>query len=122
VTIKHAAVLVILVTVAGTPVSTLVCVRGCYPNAVPASGACHHEMEAASAVGVKDADDTCARLLAVSPFVKEEIQLNARAAVPASAPHVSVHGAPAAEAHLASVRDVVFTGQHRSISALVLRL
>jgi hypothetical protein len=121
VTTKHAAALVILLTIAGTPATTLACVGWCNPSDVPASATCHHQMEAATAVGVKDADDTCARLLATSPFVKEEIQLATCAALPASAPYVSVHSA-LGEAQLASVREIVFTGQHRSISALVLRL
>jgi hypothetical protein len=121
VTSKHAAALVILLTIAGTPATTLACVAWCAPEGAPASAACHHQMEAATAVGVKDADDTCARLLAPSPFVKEETQLLARATVPASTPSASFVLAPR-EAQLASVRDIVFTGQHRSISALVLRL
>ena len=118
---KHAATLVILVTIGGTPATTLACVAWCAPDGAPASAACHHEMEAATGVGVKDADDTCVRLFATSPFLKEDIQLTARAAMPASAPDGSVHHA-AGEAQLASVRDIVFTGQHRSISAPVLRL
>jgi hypothetical protein len=118
---KHAAALVILLTIAGTPATTLACVAWCAPEGAPASALCHHQMEAATAVGVKDADDTCARLLATSPFVKEEIQLATRAALPASAPYVSVRRA-LGEAQLASVRDVGSAVQHRPISALVLRL
>ena len=78
-------------------------------------------MEAATAVGVKDADNTCARLLAISPFVKEEIQLLARATVPASTPPTSFVIAPR-EAQLASVRDVGSAVLHRPIAARVLRL
>jgi hypothetical protein len=94
---KHAAALIILVIVAGSPVNGVTC------------------------VGLCALDGTCPRVFATSPFVKEEIQVTARASVPASAPYVSVHGAPG-EAQLASVPDIVFTGRHRSISALVLRL
>jgi hypothetical protein len=94
---KYAAALIILAIVAGSPVSGLACAGLCAP------------------------DGACPRIFATSPFVKEEIQVTVPAAVPASAPYVFVHGAPR-EAQLASVRDIVFTGQHRSISALVLRL
>jgi hypothetical protein len=121
VTTKHAAAVVILLTIAGTPATTLACVAWCAPDGAPPSAACHHQMEAVTGGGVKDADDTCARLLATSPFVKEEIQLLVRATVPGSTPPASFVTAPR-EAQLASVRDIVFTGQHRSISALVLRL
>ena len=54
---KHAATLVILVTVAGTLVTTLGCVGRCGQAAVPAIGAWHHQMEATASVGVTDADD-----------------------------------------------------------------
>ena len=118
---KHAAALVIFLTIAGTPATTLACIAWCAPEGAPASAACHHLMEAATAVGVKDADDTCARLLAPSPFVKEEIQLLVRATVPTSTPSASFVIAPG-EAQLASVRDVGSAVLHRPISAPVLRL
>jgi hypothetical protein len=121
VTTKHAVAVVILLAIAGTPATTLLCVGACAPDGAPASAACHHQMEAATAVGVKDADDTCARLLATSPFVKEDIQLATRAAMPASAPYVSVHSAPG-EAQLAPLRDVASAVLHRPVSAVVLRL
>jgi hypothetical protein len=94
---KYAAALIIVTFVAGAPVSGVVCAGVCAP------------------------DGACPRIFAISPFLKEEIQVTVRAAVPVSAPYVSVHAAPG-EAQLASVGDIVFTGQHRSISALVLRL
>jgi hypothetical protein len=94
---KHAAALIILVIVAGSPVSGVACVGLCAP------------------------DGTCPRVFATSPFVKEEIQVTARASVPASSPYVSVRRA-LGEAQLASVRDTACAVQHRPISALVLRL
>lgn len=121
VTIKHAAAFVILVTMAGTPVTVLACIGWCAPDAIPASAACHHNMEAAAAACIKDADDSCARLLATAPFVREELQLTAHAGAPASAPQASFVIAPG-EAQLASVRDIVSAAPHRSISSLVLRL
>jgi len=93
---KYAAALIIFAFVAGSRVSGVACAGLCAPD-----GACP--------------------VFATSPFVKEEVQLTICAAMPASAPHGSVHHADG-EAQLASVRDIVFTGQHRSISALVLRL
>ena len=121
VTFKHAAVLVILVTIAGAPMSTLACVAWCAPGGLPASATCHHHIDATATVGGNNAADTCARLFAVSPFVKEELQLTDRAAMPASArPASSV--VAAGEAQLAFVRDVVAAVPHRSTSALVLRL
>jgi hypothetical protein len=121
VTFKHAAVLVILVTIAGAPVSTLACVAWCAPGGRPASATCHHHMDATATVGANNAADTCARLFAESPYVKEEIQLTARAATPASAPPASSIIA-AGEAQPACVRDVVAAVRHRSTPALVLRL
>lgn len=121
VALKPAAALVLLVTIAGTPVTTLACIGRCVPDAVPASAACHHAMNASVAVGAKDADDSCVRLFASSPFVKEESQLTALAALTASAPPAPLVAAPG-EALLASVRDVVIAVPHRSISSLVLRL
>ena len=107
VTTKHAAAFVILLTIAGTSATTLACVVWCAPNGAPAS-ACDHQVGAA-------------RLLATSPFVKEEIQLATRAALAASAPYVSVRHA-LGETQLASVRDTAFALQHGPIFALVLRL
>lgn len=119
--LKHTAAFVLLVTVSGTPVTALACIGLCVPDAVPASASCHHAMNASVAVGAKDADDSCARLFASSPFVKEEPQLTARAALTASAPPASLAAAPGG-ALLASVRDTVVAVPHRSISSLVLRL
>ena len=121
VTMKHAAAFVILLTIAGTPVTALACVSSCLPDAVPADAACHHQMQTSAAVGVKDAEDACAQLFGVSPFVKEELRLTARAAVTACAPPAPFTVAPE-EARLASARDGVSPVPPRSTSSLVLRL
>ena len=120
-TLKHAAAVVLVATIAGAPLTTLACVGSCVPDVVPASAACHHAMNASVAVGAKDADDSCARLFASAPFVKEESQLTAGAALTASVPPALLVDAPG-EAELAAVGEVVIAVRHRPTSPLVLRL
>jgi hypothetical protein len=121
VTFKHAVVLVILVTIAGAPASTLACVAWCAPGGLPATATCHHHIDATATVSVNDTADTCARLFALSPSVKEEVRLTTGAAMPANArPWSSI--VAAGEAQLAFVRNVVMAVHHRPTSALVLRL
>ena len=94
---KHAAALVIVAIVAGSPVSGVACVGLCAP------------------------DGACPRVFAISPFVKEEIQLTTRAAMPAGAPYVSVHIA-LGEAQPVFARDVASAVLYRPVAARVLRL
>lgn len=115
---KYAAAFVLLLTIAGTPVTTLACVGWCVPDAMPVSASCHHHGTGAGA-SVNDADDTCARLLVTSPFLMEELQLT-RTAMPASTPY-AFSSAPG-EAQLVFVHDVAHALSHRGASSLVLRL
>ena len=115
---KHAAALVLLLATAGTPVTTLACIGWCGPDAAPLNASCHHHGSGAGVI-VSTADDTCAGLLATSPYLKEEIQLTGTV-MPASAPYV-LAGA-AGEAQLVSVHEVASVLSHRSASSLVLRL
>jgi hypothetical protein len=115
---KHPAAFVLLLTIAGPSVTTLACVEWCVPDAMPMSASCHHHGTGAGA-SVNNADDTCARLLVTSPFLKEELQLT-RTATPASTPYAlsGAEGGP----QLVSVHDVEPAVQNRSTRPLVLRL
>jgi hypothetical protein len=119
VTMNYTAAVVLLLTIAGAPVTTLACVGWCVPDAMPVSASCHHHGTGAGA-SVMDADDTCARLLAATPFVKEELQLT-RTATTASIPY-ALSSAVQGAAQLVSVHDVAPAVLHRSTSSLVLRL
>jgi hypothetical protein len=114
----HPAAFVLLLTIAGAPVTTLACVGWCVPDAMPVSASCHHHGTGAGA-SVNDADDTCARLLVTSPFLNEELQL-IRTAAPASTPY-ALSGAEG-EAQVVSVHQVAPAVPHRATSSLVLRL
>jgi hypothetical protein len=118
VTIKHAAAVLLLVTIAAAPVTSVVCIGWCFPAEAPTTTACHH---ASAILGIKDADENCDRVLAISPFIKEEIQLIVQAVLPASPPPGFLVSAPG-EALLALGRDVDASVAHRSTFALVLRL
>jgi hypothetical protein len=118
VTIKHAAAVFLLVTMAAAPVTSVVCVGWCFPAEAQATTACHHAL---ATLGIKSADQDCNNVLAISPFVKEETQLIVQAVLPASAlPGFLVSAA--GEALLASGREVGGVMVHHSTSALVLRL
>ncbi len=115
---KHTAAFVLLLTIAGAPVTTLACVGWCVPDVMPVSASCHHHGSGAGA-SVKDADDTCARVLATRPFLKEELQLT-RTATPTSIPYAFSFAEGAAP--LVSVHDVAAAIPQRATSSLVLRL
>jgi len=118
VTMKHAAAFILLLTVAGTPVTTLACVGWCAPNALPAGVSCHHHGSGAGA-SVTDADSTCAGLLATIPFLTEDARLT-RTAIPASTPYALSDATE--EAQLAVGHDAASAGPPRAASSLVLRL
>lgn len=118
VAMKHAAAFALLLTIAGTPATTLACVGWCAPDAMPVSVSCH-DHGAGAGGHVKNADDTCATLLAPSPFLLEETQLT-RTAAPAGNPY-TLSGAEG-EAQRVSVHDVAPAAPHRATSSPVLRL
>jgi hypothetical protein len=118
VTIKHAAAVLLLATMAATPVTSIACVGWCFPAEGPTSTACHH---AHAMPGIKAAEENCDSVLAISPFIKEEIQPTVQAAVPATTP-LSVLVSAAGEALLASGHDVDTALPRRPTSPLVLRL
>jgi hypothetical protein len=74
VTMKHIAAVVLLLAMASAPITTLTCVGWCVSDAVPVKASCHHHGSGAGA-NVTGAEDACARLLATSPYVREEPQL-----------------------------------------------
>jgi hypothetical protein len=115
---KHVVAALLLVTMAGAPVTTVACVGWCFPTEAQASTACHH---AFAMLGIKSADQNCDRVLAISPFGKEETQLIVQAVLPASAPPGFLMSAPG-EARLAFGHDVDAAVVYRSTSPLVLRL
>jgi hypothetical protein len=116
VTTKHAAAVVLLLTIAGTPVTTLACVGWCVPRAVPVSVSCHHQ---GSGTGgkVENANDTCATLLATSPFLPEDTQPIRTAA---STPYALSRAE--GEPPLVSVHNVAPAVPQRAASPLILRL
>ena len=113
--------LAVVLTLAGSPVATLTCVGWCVLDSAHANAACHDEMGTSGATGLRQADDTCARLLAVSPFLVEKTELTAPAMATVSEPLGSSISVPG-EAQLTLGRDVCAALPHRSTSALVLRL
>ena len=115
---KPAAAVVLLLAIAGAPVATLVCIGWCAPGAVPVDVSCHHHRSGAG-VAVTTGNDTCAGLLATSPYLKEETQLTGTA-MPASAPYAMSFAA--GEAQLVPVHDVASAIPHRAAPLLVLRL
>ena len=115
---KHVGAVALLLTIAGAPVTTLACVGWCVPDAMPVSTSCHHHLSSAGA-SIKDVDDTCARLLVASPFLREDPQ-PIRTAMPAGTPYALL-GVPG-ETPLVSEHDVALLLPHRATSSLVLRL
>ena len=115
---KYAVAAVLFVTMAAAPVTSIVCVGWCFPAETPTSTACHH---ASTMLAVKGADENCDTVLAVSPFIKEEIQLITQAVLPASTP-LNAFVSAAGEALLASGRDVDTAPTRGSTAPLVLRL
>ena len=113
--------LAVVLALAGSPVATLTSVGWCVPDSAHARATCHDEMGTSGGVGLKEADDTCARLFAVSPFLIEETQLTAPAAATVSGPVASSISA-LGEAQLTPERDVRAAVPHRPMSSLVLRL
>ena len=85
---------------------------------MPVDVSCPHHGSGA-AVAVTTGNDTCAGLLATSPYLKEETQLTGTA-MPASAPYTM--SVAAGEALLVPVHDVAFAIPHRAAPLLALRL
>ena len=100
---KHAAVLLIVGTLAGTPVVDLACVSICDQDTTAHPFGCHHDMTAAAAAVINNADDSCARLFVFTPYVREEVQRPA-AVMPASAPYAVAFGS--GEAQLATTHRI----------------
>lgn len=119
VTIKRAAAVVVLVTMAAAPVTSVVCIGWCFPAEALTTTSCHHA--SATTLGIKDADENCDRVLAISPFVKEETQQIAQAVLPANTP-LSAFMSAVGVALLAYGRDVDTASSRRATSPLVLRL
>lgn len=113
--------LAVVLALAGSPVATLTCMHWCVPDTAHANTRCYDEMGTSGGVGLRETDDTCARLLAVWPFLVEETQLTAPAAATVSGPVASSISA-LGEAQLTPERDVRAAVPHRPISSLVLRL
>ncbi|HEU5256326.1 MAG TPA: hypothetical protein VFU28_10060 [Vicinamibacterales bacterium] len=118
-TIKRAAAVLLLVTLAAAPVTSVVCIGWCFPAGAPTTTACHHA--SATTLGIKDADENCDRVLASSPFVKEETQQIAQAVLPANTP-LSAFMSAVGAALLAYGHDVDPASSRRATSPLVLRL
>ena len=113
--------LAVVLALTGSPVATLTCVGWCVPDRAHTSATCHDQMETSAAAGLKQADDTCARLFAVSPFLVEEAQLTGPATATVSESLASSISA-AGEARLTTELDVRREVPNGSISPLVLRL
>lgn len=113
--------LAVVLALAGSPVATLTCVGCCVPEGAHTSATCHDQMGTSGAADLRQADDTCAQLFAVSPFLAEETQLTSPATASVSQPLASSISAPG-EAQLTPERDVRAAVIHHPISPLVLRL
>ena len=118
VTIKRAATVLLLVTMAAAPVTSAACVGWCFPAETPTTTACHH---GSATLAIKGGEENCDSVLAVSPFLKEEIQLVTHAVLPASTTLSAFVSAPEG-ALLAYGRDVDTAYSRRATSPLVLRL
>jgi hypothetical protein len=86
---KHAAALLLVGTLSGTPVADLACISLCHQNASAGAVTCHHNMASTASLAIRDADDSCAQLFVSVLFLREEVQRPACAVVPASAPHAA---------------------------------
>jgi hypothetical protein len=117
VTLKAVAAL-LLVTMAAAPVTSVACVGWCFPAETPTTTACHH---GSATLAIKGTDENCDGVLAVSPFIKEDIQLITHAVLPANTPLSAFMSAPGV-ALLAHGRDVDPASAGRATSPLVLRL
>ena len=115
---KHAAVVFLLVAMAAAPVTSVACVAWCFPAETSTTTACHHESVTLAIIGV---EESCDSVLAISPFLKEEIQMIVQAVLPAGAPPGFLTSAPG-EAQLATGRDVAAAVSGGATSPLVLRL
>ena len=81
---RHAAVLLIVGTLAGTPVADLLCVSRCDQTTAAQPLGCHHDVTASASTVIRDGDDSCARLFVSIAFLREEAQ-RPPAVMPASA-------------------------------------
>jgi hypothetical protein len=115
---RHAIAAVLLAVMTATPVASIACVGWCFPAEGPPSTACHH---ATTMLAIKGGEANCDSVLAISPFIREEIQLNTQAVLPATGV-LDLFLSAAGEALLASGRDVDPTLSRRATSPLVLRL
>jgi len=118
VTIKRAAAVLLLVTMAAAPVTSAACVGWCFPAETATTTACHH---GSATLAIKGGQENCDNVLAVSPFLKEEVQLVTHAVLPANTPLSAFMSAPEG-APLAYGRDVDTASSRRATSPLVLRL
>lgn len=117
-TTRHAIAALLLVAMAATPVTSIACVGWCFPAEGPTSTACHH---ATATLVITAGEANCDTVLAISPFIKEEIQPNTQAVLPTNTVLHLLAGA-AGEALLAAGRDVDPAASRRATSPLVLRL
>jgi hypothetical protein len=115
---KHAVAAVLFVTMAAAPVTSAACVGWCFPAETATTTACHH---GSATLAIKGGEENCDRVLAASPFLKEEIRLMAHAVLPASTTLSAFVSAPEG-ALLAYGRDVDTAYSSRATSPLVLRL
>jgi hypothetical protein len=118
VTLKHAVAALLFVTIAAAPVTGIACVGWCFPAEIQTSSACHH---ASTMFGIKGGEESCDRVLAISPFLREETQLIVQAVLPANTP-LSAFMSAAGVALLVYGRDVDAAAARRATSPLVLRL
>jgi len=118
VTMKHAVAAILFVTMAAAPVTSAACVGWCFPAETATTTACHH---GSATLAIKGGQENCDNVLAVSPFLKEEVQLVTHAVLPANTPLSAFMSAPEG-APLAYGRDVDTASSRRATSPLVLRL
>jgi hypothetical protein len=119
---KQAVALVVVLAMSGTPFSTFLCVERCLPASSPVSTPCHDQMGRSAGISIHGiAGDSCLRLFAFSPYLREET-LPTPPAVDGAGALQAFRVATFGEAQLASVRDGGFEIRHAATSPVVLRL
>lgn len=118
---RNTSTVALVFALLGSPITTLACVARWVPDAARTTASCHEEPGAQGATGVKNANDACARLFVVSPFLIEEPQAVTSVAATVGDPLPSSFCAPG-KVQPTIVLDIGTAAPNRSILSLVLRL
>lgn len=113
--VMNVTALVLLLTLAGSPMATLACVSSWCSAGPMSPDACHEGSALATPLTVADADNRCAGLFATSPFMNEESQelkaLAAKANTPADYKNLEEYFLTLAKRYTADANDHVAMAQ-----------